>query len=163
MTNQNATPAAAPAASIPARKLDTSAQRVDSVADDLRIEAVMRLADDYAEKQYLSQRFGGHYSDDRDAARNALRAAIASQLAATQVASGWMAIESAPKDGSSVLLGRFVPGKDRHGYQSVDFWHTTPKNDFVGWGRFNATYWPATHWQPLPAAPTSQQPTQEGV
>lgn len=72
-------------------------------------------------------------------------------------ANGWMPIETAPQDGTRVLLGRFTAGKakiDHNGYMAVD-WYRQPKDDagFTGFGAFNQRYWPATHWQPLPGRP----------
>jgi len=71
----------------------------------------------------------------------------------------WQPIETAPKDGTRVLLiccktsaecRRFMH------HMEVDFWHdkkTAPKSGFVGWGLFNNSYWPPTHWMPLPEPP----------
>jgi hypothetical protein len=69
--------------------------------------------------------------------------------------SEWQPIETAPKDGARVLLGRFAPRMDRHGYCAVD-WYRQAKdgNGFIGFGKFNMTFWPPTHWMPLPAPPT---------
>lgn len=67
----------------------------------------------------------------------------------------WMPIESAPKDGTPVLLGRFTGKKGEHeGLRAVD-WYRTDANrqGFTGWGKFNAQFWPPTHWQPIDAAP----------
>ncbi len=68
----------------------------------------------------------------------------------------WQPIETAPKDGTSVLLGRFTgkPKADREGFISVDWCRTSAKDyGFIGFGEFNENYWPATHWMPLPAPP----------
>lgn len=69
----------------------------------------------------------------------------------------WQPIDSAPKDGTRVLLGRFVKKcqERKNGRMEVDRWHE-PKRDkcgFTGWGCFNEQYWPATHWAPLPTPP----------
>lgn len=70
--------------------------------------------------------------------------------------SDWQDISSAPKDGTSVLLGRFVencPHK-RGGFTCVDYWRNPKgRKGYLGWGNFNSEYWPATHWQPLPEPP----------
>lgn len=68
----------------------------------------------------------------------------------------WLPIETAPKDGTKLLLGRFTNGKDEidhNGYMVVDHWRSPPQHDFTGWGKFNMQYWPATHWRHLPAPP----------
>ncbi len=70
---------------------------------------------------------------------------------------GWRPIETAPKDGTRILLGRFTGDqKARHeGLIKID-WYRTPESDssFSGFGSFNPVYWPATHWMPLPLPPT---------
>jgi hypothetical protein len=68
---------------------------------------------------------------------------------------GWLPIETAPKDGTKVLVGRFAEG-DRDGLVEVDFWHDIKRHGYNGCGRFNAQYWPPTHWMPLPARPGSE-------
>ncbi len=73
---------------------------------------------------------------------------------ASKPADGWKTIDGAPKDGTKILVGRFTKGiaADEHnGQVSVDYWHSRPKHDFEGWGRFNDHYWPATHWMPIPS------------
>ena len=69
----------------------------------------------------------------------------------------WQPIGTVPKDGTKFLVGRFTgDGKNRDGYMAVDFWHSSDRGDcYNGLGKFNAQYWPATHWMPLPKAPTS--------
>lgn len=58
--------------------------------------------------------------------------------------SGWMPIESAPKDGMEILLGH------PDGSLAVAYWNGT---GFVE-GDFNCDW--ATHWKPKPAAPTGE-------
>lgn len=67
----------------------------------------------------------------------------------------WQPIDTAPKDGTKVLLGRFVLNcpEGKNGRMAVDFWHTVNPHGYEGWGKFNTRYWPATHWQPLPTPP----------
>lgn len=67
----------------------------------------------------------------------------------------WKPIETAPKDGTPVLLysaaaveqGRL---KKTAGC-AVDFWHDPNHDDchFTGWGKFNPNYWPPSHWAPI--------------
>lgn len=67
---------------------------------------------------------------------------------------GWLPIETAPKDGTKVLLGRFIKGfSDINGHIAIDYWRSRSEHTFEGWGRFNAQYWPPTHWMPLPSPP----------
>ena len=69
------------------------------------------------------------------------------------VSSQWQSIDTAPKDDTKILLGRFVDycPNGKNGLIKVDRWHTT--GAYIGFGNFNSQYWPATHWQPLPAPP----------
>lgn len=61
---------------------------------------------------------------------------------------GWREIESAPKDGRSVLV--FCPRASDHGYERIRLtWRKDGK-----WQGANNTSWPPTHWRPLPAPPT---------
>lgn len=69
----------------------------------------------------------------------------------------WQPIETAPKDGTPFVAGRFTgEGKNHDGRQQVDRWHSRSRGDsYDGLGKFNTQFWPATHWQPLPPAPTT--------
>ena len=73
--------------------------------------------------------------------------------------SEWQPIETAPKDRSRILLGRFVDHceEGRNGYISTDYWRTKEIDGWDGFGAFNSTYWPATHWMPLPKPPAMAQ------
>lgn len=85
-----------------------------------------------------------------------LTAAIQAYLPYHVPGGGWQPIETAPRDGTVVLVGRFTALKepaDREGRIATDYWHTHPKHTFEGWGAFNTRHWPATHWMALPAAP----------
>ena len=69
----------------------------------------------------------------------------------------WQGIESAPRDGMDVLVGRFVsdPSADKNGYIAVDWWRSHKEaGGYIGWGKFNMQYFPPTHWMPLPTPPT---------
>lgn len=69
----------------------------------------------------------------------------------------WQAIDTAPRDGTRVLIGRFTgnPKADKEGFCQVDWFRTDyAKNGFTGFGKFNERYWPATHWMPLPPPPS---------
>jgi hypothetical protein len=66
---------------------------------------------------------------------------------------GWQPIETAPRDGTLILVGRFVKKcpHGRAGRVEVDRWRDG--KPYLGFGRFNPHYWPATHWMPLPEPP----------
>lgn len=68
----------------------------------------------------------------------------------------WQTISTAPKDGTRVLLGRFVKNC-AHGHDGgirVDWWHSARRGDeYEGFGHFNTVMWPPTHWMPLPPPP----------
>lgn len=70
----------------------------------------------------------------------------------------WQDISTAPKDGTKVLVGRFVRKcqTDFNNIVTVDFWHTPKLHNFLGWGNFNTQHWPPTHWMPLPNPPRSE-------
>ena len=66
----------------------------------------------------------------------------------------WQPIETAPKDGTKIILGQFDKTKDRYGRVRVDYWHkVSDAGSYSGWGEFNNRFWPPTHWMPLPAPP----------
>lgn len=67
----------------------------------------------------------------------------------------WQPIETAPQDGTRVLVGSF--GRTtKPGLMAVDWYRTDArpsKHGYIGWGLFNKEFFPATHWQPLPEPP----------
>jgi len=79
------------------------------------------------------------------------RSIIEAALAAAPAADGWRPIESAPKDGTRIMLavvdGRTTPYPltDYYIIATWDGEHSTP---------YVPTKW--THWMPLPAAPKPQ-------
>lgn len=68
--------------------------------------------------------------------------------AAPQGVPVWLPIETAPKDGTEVLVGH------KDGSQAVVFWQYRKRTGTAGWrdGDCDLINWP-THWMPLPAAP----------
>ena len=68
--------------------------------------------------------------------------------AAPQAVPVWLPIETAPKDGTEVLVGH------KDGSQAVVFWQYRKRTGTAGWrdGDCDLINWP-THWMPLPAAP----------
>lgn len=73
----------------------------------------------------------------------------------TSEAREWQPIETAPRDGTRFLAGRFVAKcpRGRAGFMSVDYWHNRKENGYTGLGHFNEQFWPATDWMPLPTPP----------
>lgn len=75
--------------------------------------------------------------------------------------SEWQPIETAPKDGTVVLL--FVPeSTDTDGVRVGFFSYWAAYGDWYGdesaSHSLSNLYGKPTHWMPLPAPPTSQQP-----
>lgn len=104
----------------------------------------------------------GFTRDDRvSAMRTAISAALAKQDAAIALMRGqsWQPIETAPKDGTNLLLcvKGFVPavGKWEHGW-----WTYRDASEFLTEESYmeyldetSDESWPVTHWQPLPNTP----------
>ena len=74
------------------------------------------------------------------------------------VQEGWKPIESAPKDGSWILLGYFLEGGGG-GSPEVAHWHGQ-RLMWCSSSRLlnSAGYYSPTHWMPLPAAPSTGEP-----
>lgn len=71
------------------------------------------------------------------------------------VVPGWLPIESAPKDGTAVLL--YTADGVIEGYWQQDRWEQYTiycTYDAAGGPAFNAK---PTHWMPLPAAPANKE------
>jgi hypothetical protein len=69
----------------------------------------------------------------------------------------WQPIETAPKDGTRVLLYIDEDEGPCIGKWDIDFWQKP------NWCMEAGDYWSgATHWQPLPAPPPSRPTTNEG-
>lgn len=85
-----------------------------------------------------------------------LAPALARQVKELESEREWQPIDTAPKDGTRVLLGRFTGNKKarREGFRAID-WYRQPKDGagYVGFGSFNPEHWPPTHWKPLPEPP----------
>lgn len=76
--------------------------------------------------------------------------------------SEWQPIETAPKDGTYILCVcmRTMEGCEKHlGHMEVDNW----KDRYHGFGKFNTSAWPATHWQPLPEPPSKAKQAEETI
>ena len=71
----------------------------------------------------------------------------------------WQPIETAPKDGSKILLGWFLEGGG--GGPEVAFWHDIDKT-WCGRVLLKAEgYFSPTHWMSLPAPPSSNATEKE--
>ena len=69
------------------------------------------------------------------------------ELAAREANGGWQPIETAPKDGTHIILScKFLPNDWRI---KIGGWRFDKNN----WQLFGGS-WTPTHWMPLPAAPT---------
>ena len=71
-------------------------------------------------------------------------------LAKTNKAGAWQPIETAPKDGTDIWLGRF----GAHNERLIGFWYKPHKHwkDYYSSGELCFT---PTHWRPLQTAPTA--------
>ena len=74
------------------------------------------------------------------------------------VAAGWQSIETAPKDGSYLLLWEQYSETPFVGYWSGGSWsvsheHVDAEGGWDGANAVDALSMPITHWMPLPAAP----------
>lgn len=71
----------------------------------------------------------------------------------------WQPIETAPTDGTEILCGRFSGDSSamREGYIAVDWYRTqgVGGSEYSGFGAFNMSSWPPTHWIPLPSPPVA--------
>ena len=75
--------------------------------------------------------------------RNMFKAFADAVVVAERERSAWQPIETAPRDGTAVLVGRvYEDGK-------VEYAVACNYNDGLGWSDMGAL----THWQPLPSPP----------
>ena len=65
----------------------------------------------------------------------------------------WQPIATAPKDGTDILA--YSPKAPNPKTRTTWWRRAEDGKGFIGWGEFNESYWPATHWMPLPAPPHS--------
>ena len=91
------------------------------------------------------------------------------QAAQPVVAAGWMPIDTAPKDGSAVLV--YPPiwvqrtcsvatyKSDRYAKKPRPYWKRDDAMGKVGYSRDK----PPTHWRPLPPAPSTEGESGNGV
>lgn len=80
---------------------------------------------------------------------------------------GWMPIETAPKDGSYLLLWEQYSDAPFVGYWSGGSWsvsheHVDAEGGWDGANVVDALSMPITHWMPIPAPPTSAEGVEHG-
>lgn len=96
--------------------------------------------------------------EDPESAKAAAQAHFDAAIASV-LEDDWQTMETAPKDGTRIMLGRFTgnPKADREGFMAIDRYAvpTDREGSYTGFGAFNIRYWPPTHWRPLPPAPTN--------
>ena len=102
----------------------------------------------------LAQRFDA--ADMATAAAQGFRDGVAAPQPA--VAAGWQSIETAPKDGSYLLLWEQYSDAPFVGYWSGGSWsvsheHVDAEGGWDGANVVDALSMPITHWMPLPPAP----------
>jgi hypothetical protein len=69
----------------------------------------------------------------------------------------WLPIESAPKDGTHILLANKAGVSEGGWLSDIDHgadWEG--QIGMAGWWRTDGTDWTNTHWRPLPAAPSQE-------
>lgn len=85
------------------------------------------------------------------------------QACPSGVGVGWQKIETAPRDGTEILMGEY--NRDGRFFQTVGFWDADRDPKWYGtkWqaSEYDAFNHAPTHWIPLPAAPLS--PSQEST
>jgi len=70
----------------------------------------------------------------------------------------WHPIETAPKDDTRIICGRFTGDAEamQEGFVAVDWRRDTARGHrYNGYGEFNMSSWPPTHWMPLPEPPAN--------
>ena len=111
----------------------------------------------------LAQRFDA--ADMATAAAQGFRDGAAAPQPA--VAAGWQSIETAPKDGSYLLLWEQYSEAPFVGYWSCGSWsvsheHVDAEGGWDGANVVDALSMPITHWMPLPPPPTSAEGVEHG-
>ena len=120
------------------------------IVDDAECEVSALTARITELESQLAQRFDA--ADMATAAAQGFRDGVAS------VSAGWQSIETAPKDGSYLLLWEQYSDAPFVGYWSDGSWsvsheHVDAEGGWDGANVVDALSMPITHWMPLPAAP----------
>lgn len=135
------------------------------IPNDPTREAYEAWAEEYGHN-IARARANGHYyqQDECNDSWAAWQAALATQPQAPQGAvTGWRPISSAPKDGSTAIIGGadcgtgegfWSDGKECYGHRGGAgwFWEGDRSRLLI------ASNAHPTHWQPLPAAPKTETP-----
>ena len=124
------------------------------IVDDAECEVSALTARITALESQLAQRFDA--ADMATVAAQGFRDGVAAPQPA--VAAGWQSIETAPKDGSYLLLWEQYSDAPFVGYWSGGSWsvsheHVDAEGGWDGANVVDALSMPITHWIPLPAAP----------
>ena len=89
--------------------------------------------------------------------------ALIAEVEARTLERAWQPIETAPKDGTHILLAN-ESGTSEGGWLS-DIDHGAEwegQIGMAGWWRADGTDWPCTHWQPLPSLKPGQGADSQG-
>ena len=140
------------------------------------IDQIMTLAQEFASCWAIfGSRFDqGDGKERAEESRQALKAAIASALSAQPSAGAWLPIETAPRDGTTVLLA--APSRVTAGEWRAEQWptaseHHSSTGEYLGqyetgecipaaWCSWDGGFTdenPPTYWMPTPAAPTPKE------
>ena len=101
-------------------------------------------------------------SEENWAKMNALKSCLLAALSNTTPylsgdVKGWLPIETAPKDGTRIMLGYFpdyMDGKQQGGHPQIAWWNDTKNLWCSGLGFLKAKgAFSPTHWMPLPEPP----------
>lgn len=88
---------------------------------------------------------------NEDDAYGAIQSVLAGWNRRSQESDGWRPIETAPKDGTRILLA------SGSGLVFTGWWDADPDDhDNDGWVDDAEVWWEPHHWRPLPAAPIPQ-------
>lgn len=90
--------------------------------------------------------------------RHKLLTEFAERIAALAQQAQWQPIETAPKDGTFVLIGFGDSVGEARWVENAWYWANNDPGD--SWGRPVYEH-EATHWMPLPAPPQAERPPEE--
>lgn len=144
---------------------DAARKAGTAIASAVEIAEQMRIAKKGATCPLCGRNFPHKHSPEEITIyRNGMKASRTSQpnAAAQEQQAGWMPIESAPKDGRSVLIANDAPGSvhPREAYYVAPERRYENEPKHAGWWRLAGSCEERvhgrtpTHWMPLPPAPT---------
>lgn len=130
----------------------------DPLPPDLSVERIEELRREYEEARATYDHNGNHWSFPVDPKEMAALLSLAHSAAS---GSEWRPIESAPKDGTAILIWQpykaYVgvgQGFDDWRY-GIGYWRTDGSES---WGNRNSAEVTPLYWQPLPPPPTKKEP-----